>query len=85
MFFFFFKFIYLFWEGVSERAWEGEGQRERVRDDPKQVQLCAVSTEPDLGLDPINLEIMTQTKIKSQTLNQLSHPGVCPIGVFLFI
>ena len=51
-----------------------EGRAERGRERIPSG-LHAVNTEPDTGLDPTNLEIMTQGEIKSQTLNQLSHPG----------
>ena len=55
---------------VHVRAGEGKDKgrgRERISDSP-------LSREPNTGLihDP---EIMTLAKIKSQTLNQLSHPG----------
>ena len=36
-------------------------------------RLHTVSTEPDAGLT--NCEIMTWVKVRSQTLNHLSHPG----------
>ena len=35
----------------------------------------ADSRDPDVGLELTNHEIMTWAKIKSQTPNQLSHPG----------
>ena len=39
-------------------------------------RLCVISTDDtDVGLEPMNLEIITCAKIKSQTLDQLSHPG----------
>ena len=39
--------------------WEA-GQRERETEKPKQApRLCAVSTEPDVGPDLTNCEIMT--------------------------
>ena len=38
-------------------------------------KLPTVGTEPDVGLQLMNLEIMTQAEIKSWTLNQLSYPG----------
>ena len=62
--------IYLFWE--RERASEqGRGRgRERIPCRP-----CAVSAEPDAGLDSTNCEIMIGAKIKNQRLNRLSHPG----------
>ena len=47
-----------------------ETGRERIPD-----RLCAVSTEPNVGLKFTNREIMIQAEIKSQTLNRLSHPG----------
>ena len=68
--FFFLMFVYLFWDGCRERGREGIPRR-----------LCAVSTESDTGLSLMNAEIMTQAKIKSQTLNSLSHPGA-PVGSF---
>ena len=41
-------------EGQREREREREGKRERIPSRPQ-----AVSTEPDLGLEPTNHEIMT--------------------------
>ena len=37
---------------------EGEGQRERETQNPKQAP-GSVSTGPDMGLEPTDLEIMT--------------------------
>ena len=52
----------------------GDGQRERER--PRIAsRLPAVSTEPVVGLELANCEIMTRANTKSQTLNPLSHPG----------
>ena len=51
--------------GWAERGRETEFQEGYVH---------AVSTEPDAGLDLTNLETMTWPKIKSQMLNELSHP-----------
>ena len=67
---FFFEFIF---EREREQAQVGEGQIERRQRIPSRV--CAVSAEPDVGLELMNHEIMTSVEIKSQTLNQLSHPG----------
>ena len=47
----------------------GEGQREKER-----KRIPSYSTEPNVGLKLTNREIMTLAKIKSQMLNQLSHP-----------
>ena len=66
----FLKKVYL---SLREEAREGEGRRERERADHSQVH--AASTEPDVGLDPVNWEIMTSAKIKSRTLNRLRRPG----------
>ena len=36
----------------------GQGQRERGRE-RRRNRVCAVSTEPDVGLDPVNHEMAT--------------------------
>ena len=51
-----------------------EGQRERERDRIPS-RLCAVIAEPDMGLDPMNHEIMTWAETNSGMLNCLSHQG----------
>ena len=61
-------YLFIFRKKVRERGSEREGERILSR-------LHAVSTEPNMGLSPMNHEIMTWAKIKSQTLNRLSHPG----------
>ena len=43
---------------------EREEERERISS-----RLCIVSTEPHVGLELMNYEIMTSTEIKSQSLN----------------
>ena len=65
---FFFKdwFIYF-----TERALRVE---RRAEGENLQADFL-LSTEPDVGLNPMTHEIMTWTVTKSQTLNQLSHPG----------
>ena len=55
-------FIYLFLERGGERGRERE--RERIPS-----RLHAVSTEPDIGLDLGNHEIMTWAETRSGTLN----------------
>ena len=37
---------------LRERKREGEGHREKERENPS--RLCAVSAKPDAGLDPTN-------------------------------
>ena len=77
-YFFFFKFFFLFcfkfiyFERERKRAQAGQGlERGRQRIPSR---LRAVRTGPKAGLDLTNHESMTWTEIKSQMLNQLSHP-----------
>ena len=65
-----------------------EHERERETDRQKQrrkipSRLCIVSTEPNLGLELMNREIMTSAKIKSWLLNRLRHPGAPAFKSFL--
>ena len=64
-------------ECMSRERAEKDRERERIPS-----RLHAVSTEPDAGLEPTNHKIMTRAEIKSQTLNQLSHPGAPKLVVF---
>ena len=85
--------LFILWERQRERERErerqrqrqstraGEGQRERERERIPR-RLCIVSTESNMGLKPMNHEIMTWAKVKSWTVNWLSHPGAPPI-IFL--
>ena len=43
--------------------WAGEGQREKDTETEAGSGLQAVSTEPDVGLEPMNREIMTWTEV----------------------
>ena len=62
---------------LSERV-SREGQREKEREKiPSRPRT--VSTGPSAGLEPTNCEIMTGAKIRSQTLNRLSHLGAPPL------
>ena len=66
-------------ERERERERERENERERKRTSKEGAErergeripsrLHAVSTEPDIGLSPMNHEIITRTKIKSQMLD----------------
>ena len=73
---FFFK--YLFFEREKQRKWR------RVRDGGRESHtgFVAVNKDPNVGLEFMNHEIMTWDKIKSQTLNQLSHLGTPRFLVF---
>ena len=59
-----FKFIL---ERETDRAPAGEGQRERETQDPKQAPGSepSISTEPDVGLELTNTEIMTEPQWKA--------------------
>ena len=39
------------------------------------------STEPDVGLELTNCEMVTWAEVKSQMFNQLSHPGAPVIAI----
>ena len=52
----------------------GGGQRERELERIPN-RFCAVSVEPDTGLELTNGEIMTRAEIKSWMFKGLSHPG----------
>ena len=54
-----------------------ERGRERI---PSRLQT--VSPEPNVGLEPMNCEIMTCGKTKSRTPNRLSHPGALYLGFY---
>ena len=51
--------------------WERESKQERVHAGEEPCQRG-----PNTGLELTNCEIMTWPKIKSQTRNQLSRPGI---------
>ncbi|XP_047728479.1 M-phase inducer phosphatase 3 isoform X3 [Prionailurus viverrinus] len=58
---------------MCERAQVGEEQRGRERESQAESSLC---TKPDTRLDPMTRkEIMTPARIKSWTINYMSHPG----------
>ena len=50
-----------FFERQRDRARAGEGQRERETQNPEQApgSELSVSTEPDVGLEPTNREMVT--------------------------
>ena len=67
---FFFKFVYF----ERDSTWVERGQRDRGRERERiPSRLCTVSTKPDMGLKPMNCEIMTWAQLKSQMLNQLGE------------
>ena len=58
----FLMFLYL-QERQRGRTWAGEGQREEDPESEAGSRLRAVSTEPDVELEPPNLEIMTWAEV----------------------
>ena len=68
------KNFYVFILRERERAHEQGRGTERGRERIPR-RLCAVRAEPEAGLHPMNGEITNWAEIKSQTLNQLSHPA----------
>ena len=65
---FVFTFIY-FWETEWDKAWAGEGERQKETQNLKQAPGSeqVVSTEPDVGLKPTNCEIMTWAEVRRST------------------
>ena len=62
--------MFIFRETEQEQGRGRERGRKRI---PSSV--CAVSAEPNVGLELMNHEIMTSATIKSLILNWLSLPG----------
>ena len=68
-------FIYLFIKFIYfERENMNGGGAERGRNRIPS-RLCTFNTEPGMGLELTNREIMTRAEIKRLMLNQLNHPG----------
>ena len=55
----FFNVYFLFGRDRETECERGEAERERGKESEAGCRLPAVSTEPDAGLDLMNLEIMT--------------------------
>ena len=51
-----------FWD-KERHSMNGEGQRERETQNPKQAPGWAVSTEPDVGLELMDRDIMTWAEV----------------------
>ena len=59
----------------------GEGQREREGDTESEAgsRLRAVSTEPDVGLEPTDCEIMTWAEVGPFTDGATQPPLICAV------
>ena len=65
IFFKFFKCLFIFEsERERDRVQAGEGQREGDTESQTGSGLRTVSTEPVVGLELMNLEIMTQDEVR---------------------
>ena len=64
-----FKCLFFLRDREQENMQAGEGQRKKI---PSRLHLA----RPNMGLKLTNREIITWAKIKSWTLNRLSHPGM---------
>ena len=64
-------------ERERKRTSGGGAEREREGENHRHVP-CAQHREPDMSLDPMNLEIMTPVKIKSggQLTEALGNPNL---------
>ena len=60
---FFFFLMFIFFLRQRDRAWTGEGQREGDTESETGSRLWAVSTEPDVGLELTDREIMTWAEV----------------------
>ena len=72
--FFFKKFLMFIFEMEGDRVGVGEGQRERETQSEAGFWLWAVSTEPDVGLKPMNREIMTWAEVGRLTGSATQAP-----------
>ena len=61
------------------------GERTERKGERIPSRLCTTSMEPKTGLETTNHEIMTETEIKSRTLNQISHSGAPKIKKKFFL
>ena len=50
-----------------DKAWAREGQRERDTESEAGFRFWADSTEPNVGLEPTNHEIMTRAEVRGST------------------
>ena len=80
---FFNVYLFILREGERMQAGEGQRQRKTETENPKQDLHCQHRAQCGTRSQEPSHEIMTSAKIKSQTLNWLSHPGTLINIVFL--
>ena len=74
-------FIY-FWEGERQSMSGGGAEREGDTESEVGSRLWAVSTEPDVGLELMNCEIMTWAEVGSLTDWGTQAPLEIPFLIF---
>ena len=72
-------FIHLFLR-AREHTSKGGAEREGDTESEAGSKLRAVSSEPDVGLKPMNREITTRAQVRRST--GLSHPGATVCKAF---
>ena len=60
---------------------EGGAERERETQNPKRARLRAVHTEPDVGLEPTDHEIMTRAEVGRPTDRAAQAPQTPTLNV----
>ena len=78
--FFFLMFVY-FWERERERTSEGGAERKGDTESKAGSRPWAVSTEPDMGLEITNHEIMTWAKVGHSTDWAIQAPQIGSISI----
>ena len=66
-FFFLYFLMFYFWERERQSASRGEAEREGDTESKAGSRLWAVSTEPDVGLEPTDHKIMTWAEARRLT------------------
>ena len=74
--FFFFFFFFVFWRESMCKLGRAEGERERGRGRETEREGERGREEENLKQATCSAQRLTRAEIKSQMLNQLSHPGV---------
>ena len=83
MFCFFFSNFFKVYLFILRESMHTSQERAERRRDGIPNRLCTISTEPNMGLELTNSEIMTWAEIKSWMCNQLGHLGA-PSSFFQF-
>ena len=66
----------------TECKWGKGRERERDTESEADSRLCAVSAEPDAGLEPTNREIMTWAEVRHLTDKPPRCPGILILNIY---